>query len=174
MGFRDRWKRAGSEPRFEPLTLGEIDWIQMQVKIANLYVGLMSAELQALEPGVPEAIDLMERFEHRELPDLISLGELVDDWQTQPVDERIDVNKIVSAVGVCVGQHIKNQTNLAWIIAIDKQGSELVLSGSPGEFLIYPQALVAKRVVAGEVGFLCPLVQEMIATVNEITQKSQH
>ena len=52
---------------------------------------------------------------------------------------------------------------LAWVVATDEHGTEIAVHGEPGDVLIYPTNLVAKRWTSGEDRFIEPLFAAMRA-----------
>jgi hypothetical protein len=78
---------------------------------------------------------------------------------------RIDINEVVNGVGITFGQHLSDAADLEWVIATDGHGSDLALHGDPNDILIYPANATAKRLVAGERGFVQPLFSQLCADV---------
>jgi hypothetical protein len=130
-----------------PLNQGEIAWRDQQLEAGRL--------LAERYTGGGEA-----------LPTLDSLDGCVEGWQADD-DSRADVNVLINGVGVAVGEHLSRQVGLDWVIATDEHGSDLALHGPPGDILIYPANTVAKRVVAGETGFVRSLYDSLVSGVEE-------
>ena len=61
---------------------------------------------------------------------------------------------------------------LNWVIAIDADGSDLALHGQPGDTLIFPANTMAKRIAAGERGFIQELAAELAGAVEQ--RRSHH
>ena len=176
MGLRDlfsRRNRGDLIPVIEPLRRAEQDWITAQIKIANLYIVVASDELLALDPHSEAAEKIRSDAQAKGLADVVSLEHLAADWQSRPAIERPDVNDLVNSLGVAVGEHIRLGTGLTWVIAVDSNGSELALHATIGDILICPQNLVAKRIVAGESGFVGPLIERSIAYVKQVLLAAQ-
>jgi len=93
-------------------------------------------------------------------------------WFSQHDAETEDPNPVVNAFGIAFGQHMVDQLQLEWVVASDEQGTEMAVHGQPGDILVYPPNLVAKRYTARETGFFAPLfsnMQEQITTVRSQT-----
>ncbi len=151
MDFRRRRKPA--IPHVEPLRAGESDWRDNQLIVAGL---LAQRYCDAPTEDLPSA----------EVLDGMVSGWLADD------DSRVEVNVVVNAVGIAVGTHLAAATGLDWVIATDERGSDLALHGQPGNIIVYPANAVAKRVVAGERGFIVPLLGELTRAIAE--RRAQH
>lgn len=149
----------------EPPGTGELGWIQTQIRIANILIAAYSEELSELEPGSAGASAAMTAAGERGLPTLRSIATLTDAWFDNTAPDRLDINGVVNAVGIVFGEHVRLSTGLSWVIATDDDGHELALHGNPGEMLIYPQNLVAKRFVAGTRGFVEPVFFELVESV---------
>ena len=146
MAFRRR--REPSAPRIEELTAGEVAWRDDQLEVARL---------------------LAERYGQSfagQLPSAVALDGIVSGWLDDD-ESRVDINIVVNGVGVAVGHHIASDVGLAWVIATDENGSDLALHGQPGDIVVYPANLTAKRLVNGERGFVQPLLREMTRSIEE-------
>ena len=82
-------------------------------------------------------------------------------------ESRVDINTLVNAVGIAMGQFVADATGLAWVIATDEHGSDLALYGQPGDILVYPANAAAKRITRGERSFVAALVSELVIAVRD-------
>lgn len=108
--------------------------------------------------------------------DIVALGAAYDaalrGWTSVSPDERPDPNGLINRLGIGFGEHVRRQTGLAWVIAADEHGTELALHGQPGDVLLYPANLVAKRWVAGDTGVLPELAATLIEQVARIKEQA--
>ena len=135
-------------PTVEPLNASEVTWRGTQVQIA-------------------EAIAQRYTGDSEGLPSLERLDACVADWLADD-GTRVDVNVLVNAVGVAFGEHVARDTGLEWVIATDRYGTDMALHGQPGDVLLHPKTVVAKRVAAGESSFIVPLHQALVAQVSQV------
>ena len=149
MAFRRRAPKEPAPPELRPLSIAESQWRGQQLEAAR---------------------KLVERYcDTSEMPPSIaSLDAAVAAWFADHADDRPDVNDLVSAVGIAFGHHVAKATGLTWVMATDEAGTEIALHGDPGDVLVHPTNLVAKRVVANERGFLQPRFTELVARVGEV------
>ncbi|WP_116946953.1 DUF3806 domain-containing protein [Jiangella endophytica] len=107
--------------------------------------------------------------------DIVALGAAYDaalrGWTSVPPEERPDPNELINRLGVGFGEHVRRRAGLAWVVASDEHGTELALHGQPGDVLLYPANLVAKRWVAGETGVLPDLAAALIEQVTSIREQ---
>jgi hypothetical protein len=90
---------------------------------------------------------------------------LLADWLSMPEPDRPDPNPMINLMGLGLGEHIARRSGLSWVVASDEHGTEIALHGRVGDVLIYPTNAVAKRWVAGEVGFLPGFVEQVLQSV---------
>lgn len=81
-------------------------------------------------------------------------------WLSRHEPDTEDPNPVINAFGIAFGQYLVEQLQLTWTVASDKYGTEMAVHGQPGNILIYPLNLVAKRYTARETGFFVPLFSE--------------
>ncbi|GAA5122471.1 hypothetical protein [Haloechinothrix salitolerans] len=65
------------------------------------------------------------------------------------------------------------QPALRWVDASDALGTEIAVHGQPGDILLYPTNIVAKRWVAHEYGFLPTLVAAALERLGQIRDASE-
>ncbi|HVF05396.1 MAG TPA: DUF3806 domain-containing protein [Frankiaceae bacterium] len=137
MIFRKRAKPSG--PKVAPLTPAENTWRDQQLLVARAVAERYT--------GASEDPPSLERL------DATVAAWLADD------DTRVDVNTLVNAVGIAFGWHLAGAAGLGWVIATDEHGTDLALHRAAGDVLVFPANVVAKRVVAGETGFVRALFE---------------
>lgn len=138
-------KTTAPAPTTESLNGGELEWRDQQLVVAQLLARRYVADVDGL-------------------PDIGVLGATLDAWLDDD-DTRVDINQVVNGLGIAVGQHVANATGLEWVIATDQIGSDLALAGSPGDILVFPANMIAKRLVGAERGFLRPLFDRLVADI---------
>ena len=89
-----------------------------------------------------------------------SLDSAFATWLGRHDAETEDANPVINAFGIAFGQYLVEQLQLTWAVASDQHGTEMAVHGQPGNILIYPLNLVAKRYTARETGFFMPLFSE--------------
>lgn len=68
----------------------------------------------------------------------------------------VDPNVFINILGTVFGTHLTRRTTLAWTIATDSHGSDLVVYEPRGNWLVYPANAIAKRWVKQESGDFIP------------------
>ena len=104
-----------------------------------------------------------------DVADIDSIGAVFDaqlrTWAAQPEGRRADPNQMINAIGIAFGAHIGQRTGLQWVLATDQYGSELALHGQPGNLVMYPTNMIAKRWVGLEYGCMRPLADATVQAV---------
>src|SRR5205814_7191495 len=92
-------------------------------------------------------------------------------WMAVNESDADVINAIINQVGIAFGQFLVDGLPLRWVIASDKQGSDLAIYGLPGkgDVLVYPANLVAKRWERRETGFLENCYQETARNVRALS-----
>jgi hypothetical protein len=90
-----------------------------------------------------------------------------EEWTAKPEEDREDPNPMINAFGLAFGQVLVDELGLDWAVVTDKYGTEIAVHGQPGDLLVFPPNLVAKRFERGETHFLQPIYQEIAAQVAE-------
>ncbi|MCW2603862.1 MAG: hypothetical protein JWN61_1997 [Pseudonocardiales bacterium] len=107
-----------------------------------------------------------------DIDDAASLGAHFDrayrEWAAFPSPLREDPNDAINRIGIGVGEHIRRRTGLEWAIATDEYGTELALVGQPGDVLIFPPNLVAKRWSDEGIGVLPNLIEMLLDSVTTL------
>lgn len=106
------------------------------------------------------------------LPDPRLLDEVfaawLREWNATPSDERGDPNAYINAVGLAFGQSLVDTLGLEWAVVTDEYGTEIAVRGQPGDLLVFPTNLVAKRFETGETHFLADIQAGVAARAQEL------
>jgi uncharacterized protein DUF3806 len=146
--------RAVASQEIEAPNERELEWVQSHLAVAR--------HLAALHTGNEDAL----------LPDVHLLDEIfaawLEAWRTQPPSEREDPNLLINAIGLAFGQALVDELRLEWAIVTDEHGTEIAVHGQPGDILVFPPNLVAKRFETGDTGFLVPIYDEIVKQVRAL------
>ena len=120
----------------------EQEWIDDNLRMAH---GLVAHYLrvEVKPPADPESLDLAFRA-------WLSL------WR-----EGEDPNPVINAFGVAFGQYVVENLDLQWAVVSDEHGTEIAVHGQPGDILMYPPNLVAKRFEKKETDFFEPIYHDL-------------
>jgi Domain of unknown function (DUF3806) len=141
-----RRKPAAAEQKIDPPTDAEREWVRANVELARELTG---GEL------TPEALDA-------------AYARWLEQWLIAPEDERDDPNLYVNAFGLGFAQLLVDTLGLEWAVVSDELGTEIAVHGQPGDVLVFPPNLVAKRLEAGETGFFVQLYEALASRVREL------
>jgi hypothetical protein len=89
-------------------------------------------------------------------------------WFNAHNAETEDPNPVINAFGMAFGQLLIDRLQLTWVVAADDQSTEMAVHGQPGDILIYPANLVAKRYVQRETEFFQPLLAEFEQAISTV------
>jgi hypothetical protein len=121
-----------TEQKIEPPNESELAWVQAHVDAIKEATG-GDTSVQTLD-------DLYaEWYEH---------------WAAAPEESREDPNDMINAVGLAFGDALVKGVGLEWAVVTDEHGTEIAVHGQPGDILVFPPNLVAKRFERGETRFL--------------------
>jgi hypothetical protein len=133
------------------------------------------AELAWVESNLGVARALAAAYtggEQEALPDVQLLDEIYAAWRAewlqQASGERDDPNVYINAIGLAFGQALVDELGLHWAVVSDEHGTEIAVHGQPGDILVFPPNLVAKRFETGETGFLAPVFNEIVERVRSL------
>jgi hypothetical protein len=111
----------------------------------------------------------------------IVLGEERDDWLTPAhldaaysawlsIHQRGvgDPNPMINAFGIAFGQYLVDIVGLEWKAVSDDYGTEIAVYGKPGNIIVFPTNLVAKRYEKNETGFFEPLFTNLNAQIEKV------
>ena len=148
-----RRRRDPQPPTVSAPTEAELQWLEANHEIARALadaVGL--AGVDVLEPANLDRV----------------FAAWLEQWQALPEEDRDDPNPYINGVGIAFGQALVDRLGMRWVVASDEEGTELAVYRDPGDVLVYPPNLVAKRFVERETGFLEPLFDELEARLREL------
>jgi hypothetical protein len=142
-----------SEQAIEAPNQAELEWIESNLGIAKaLAAPYLDGEETLPAPPVLDQI----------------FAGWLEDWRSLPEPERDDPNVYVNAVGVALGQALVDELGLEWAIVTDEYGTEIAVHGQPGDILVFPTNLVAKRLERNETDFIAPIFDQIAARVQEL------
>ena len=121
-----------SEQKIEPPNESELQWVQAHVDAVKASTGGETS---------PSVLDDV-------------YAGWYEQWAGQPEEAREDPNDMINAVGLAFGQALVDGVGLDWAIVTDEHGTEIAVHGQPGDILVFPPNLVAKRFERGETRFL--------------------
>jgi hypothetical protein len=126
-----------SEQKIEPANESELQWVQAHVDAVKEATGgdVTVAALDELYAGWYE------------------------EWAAQPEEAREDPNDMINAVGLTFGQALVDGVGFEWAVVTDEHGTEIAVHAQPGDVLVFPPNLVAKRFERGETHFLAPIYE---------------
>jgi hypothetical protein len=133
------------------LSVAERAWVEDNLAAARRYV--VDAGVSVDEGGAPDppALDAAWSF-----------------WlQAWPAEEE-DPNPVINALGIAFGQYLVDRLGLDWKVVEDEYGTEIAVHGQPGDVLVFPPNLVAKRLESRTVGFFVPVagqIEQQVAAV---------
>ena len=79
-----------------------------------------------------------------------------------------DANDVVHAVGLAFGQRLVDDLGMRWVVITDELGTEIAVHAQPGDVLVFPANLVAKRWESRATGFLRPVYDEISARIEAL------
>lgn len=79
-----------------------------------------------------------------------------------------DANRVVNRTAIGVGEHLVRRCGLVWVVVTDDLGTDLAVLGQPGDLLVHPIFLVAKRWDAEQHGRLADVVDGIAERVQEV------
>ena len=115
------------------LTDGERAWLAKNEAKMRAFAKSLGATEDAWRPLDPPALDRTWAA-----------------WLAKHVKDQEDPIPIVNAFGVALGEYLAGRFNLAWRVVQDGDETEFALYGPPGEFLVFPSSIVARRYEAGD------------------------
>ncbi|MDB5345627.1 MAG: hypothetical protein JWP89_4004 [Schlesneria sp.] len=142
------------EQKVSPPTDKERAWVASQIEVASKFVEAFSPP----DAGQPLTLAALDRS--------------FTAWlSTEPTDDQL-VNGAINCVSMAFGQFLVDGVGLAWVIASDKQGSDLAVHGLPGkgDVLVYPANFVAKRWERRETNFLEASYKQIAEQVQAVAQ----
>ncbi len=142
--------------RVEEPNQAELEWIGAQLEVAKELARVYAGDGGDLEP--------------RRLDDTFAAW--LRDWEVREETDRLDPNLVVNALGIAFGQQLVESAGMRWAVASDEHGTEIAVYAEPGEVLVFPTNLVAKRLDAREETFFEPLYGEIRRRVEALRSES--
>jgi hypothetical protein len=143
--------------RISELNEAERAWVDDNVAAARRYVEDAGHPLAGSQPLDPAALDAAWAF-----------------WlRAWPAGEE-DPNPVINALGMALGQYLVERLGLAWKLVEDEFGTEVAVHGQPGDVLVFPPNLVAKRLDTRTVGFFVPVAGQIERQVAEMRAAKAH
>jgi hypothetical protein len=130
-----------------------------------------SAELNWIAQNLASARKLSEEYgSHHENEALTpeTLDEAFSGWLEEWSSTNEDPNSSINAFGIAFGQYLVDTLGLQWAVVTDSHGTEIAVHGYPGDFLVFPPNLVAKRFVKRQTGFMVPLFDSIATDLQRI------
>jgi Domain of unknown function (DUF3806) len=143
-----------SDQKIDAPTEAEMRWVESNLDVAQ---SLARAYTDDEETSLPRPPLLDEIF-----------AAWLAEWHEEPEAERDDPNIYINAIGLAFGQALVDEVGLLWAVVSDKHGTEIAVHGEPGDLLVFPPNLVAKRFEKGETGFLAPIYEEIKARAHQL------
>ena len=84
------------------------------------------------------------------------------------VTDEIGANAIINLVGVGVGQHLVAELGLEWAVVVDEYGTDLAVTGQPGNIVVTPTSFVAKRWDSKTPTFVVATINAMVADLRRM------
>ena len=132
----------------------ELAWIRSNLDVAKRLTAIHTGEER---DALPDARLLDEVF-----------AAWLREWTATPGEERDDPNAYINAVGLAFGQSLVDALGLEWAVVTDEYGTEIAVRGQPGDLLVFPTNLVAKRFESGETHFLAEIQAGVAVRVREL------
>ena len=130
---------------------------------------LTDAERAWVDDNVAAARRYVEDAGHPAAGALLDPAALDAAWafwlQGWPADQE-DPNLVINALGLAFGQYLVEHLDLAWKVVEDEFGTEIAVHGDPGDILVFPANLVAKRLETRTVGFFVPIAEQLERQAN--------
>ncbi len=121
-----------------------------------------------------ENLDRLRAFARKPAGHRFSLAELdaaYCEWIGSRGED--DPNPMINAFGAAFGQHLVDHLAMTWSVVTDGHGTEMAVCGQPGDILVFPLNLVAKRFVAKEAGFFESLYIAMARDIEALRRKAR-
>lgn len=122
-----------------------------------------AAELNWIHENVQSVQGLIRELNvatHGVLADPSALDAAYAAWYAQHDRETENPNAMINAFGLAFGQYLVANLALTWAVVSDGQGTEIAVHGQPGDILVFPLNLVAKRYTKGEMRFFQSLYDQ--------------
>lgn len=142
------------EQTIEDLNDSELEWVRSNVEAASELVRIYTG---AEERPVPSVALLDDGF-----------AAWLEAWHGQQEADRDDPNANINVFGLAFGQQLVDGLGFEWKVVGDSDGTEMAVVGQPGDVIVFPPNLVAKRFVARETRFLEDVYEEIAWTCDRL------
>ena len=138
--------------KYLELNQNERDWVEKNLTAVK---GIVQSTLGADDPDWlrPKNLDVAYKT-----------------WYSNHQRGSEDPNPLINAFGIAFGEYLIDNLDLRWILVKEKRTTEIALHGEPGEILLFPPNLVAKRYQEGITDFFEPLSLEIEKQIKEVRQ----
>lgn len=79
-----------------------------------------------------------------------------------------DPNNLINVIGCALGQHLVDELRLTWTLATDEYGTELAVHGQPGDVLVFPCNLAAKRWQSGATNWIANIGADLARDIRRL------
>ncbi len=94
--------------------------------------------------------------------------EALDAMWTAGLGDPAQANELINLVGLAIGQHLVETLDFAWVAVADEHGTDVGVYGQPGDIVICPTALVAKRWERKQAPFVVETVAAIVADIERV------
>jgi hypothetical protein len=136
-------------------TSAEITWIDENVALARKMVGQAGRSMEPQDRVGPDDLDAV-------------WSQWIERWRPGE-----DANPVINALGLALGNYLVDRADLSWKVVEDEYGTEIALHGQPGDILIFPTNLVAKRFESRTKEFFVAIVAELETRVATLRSRRQ-
>jgi hypothetical protein len=134
--LRNRAEPARSTPSAEPVTDIERQWIAGNIAVAQELLATLSP-IERGNPLTPQVLDRLYSY-----------------WLVRQSQIELSPNDVINAIGLAFGQYLVDRHGLSWVVVTEHDPPEIAVHGQPGDLLLFPSNLVAKRFERSETYFL--------------------
>jgi hypothetical protein len=92
---------------------------------------------------------------------LTNLDDVLAAWTAAPPTDREPPDAVAAMLGCLFGGHLIDLCDLDWAIVEDEYGADLAVVGQPGDIVIAPVSVTAKRIDAGVGRFFEDVAEQM-------------
>ena len=80
---------------------------------------------------------------------LADLDDALERWSRSTEPDREEPEHVITALGAVLGAHLSDMCDLDWSMVSDEFGVDIAVVGQPGDIVIAPMSVTAKRVDQG-------------------------
>jgi hypothetical protein len=124
---------------------------------------LNEAERKWIDAHLQLALTAIQTFapEHGDQITPAALDAAFAAWLSQHDPQQEDPNTLINGFGIGFGQYLADHLDFEWVLVRDNNSTEIAVQGQPGDMLIFPPNLIAKRYTIRDTGFFAPLYAQM-------------